>query len=147
MKRVLANCMYCRRRNAKPGEQIMAELPPARLQMNSHPFAYTGVDYFGALMIRQKRSNVKRYGCLFTCHTTRAVHLEVSVDLSSDAFINALRRFLSRRGPVVHIILLLLLLFAIFIIHSRESELYRYTLDGKSALAWELPFLGHLSST
>ena len=31
-------------------------------------------------------------------------------------------------------------LFAIFILHSRESELYRYTLDGKSALAWELPF-------
>ena len=40
--------------------------------------------------------------------------------------------------------------FAIFILHSRESELYRYTLDGKSALAWELPFsrfTGHLSST
>ena len=33
-------------------------------------------------------------------------------------------------------------LFAIFILHSRESELYRYTLDGKSALAWELPFYG-----
>ena len=41
-------------------------------------------------------------------------------------------------------------LFAIFILHSRESELYRYTLDGKSALAWELPFtrfMSHLSST
>ena len=41
-------------------------------------------------------------------------------------------------------------IFAIFILHSRESELYRYTLDGKSALAWELPFsrfIGHLSST
>ena len=41
-------------------------------------------------------------------------------------------------------------LFAIFILHARESELYRYTLDGKSALAWELPFsrfMGHLSST
>ena len=40
--------------------------------------------------------------------------------------------------------------FAIFILHSRESEFYRYTLDGKSALAWELLFpkcLGHLSST
>ena len=41
-------------------------------------------------------------------------------------------------------------LFAIFILHLRKSELYRYTLDGKSALAWELPFsrfMGHLSST
>ena len=45
---------------------------------------------------------------------------------------------------------LFFVLFAIFILHSRESELYRYTLDGKSALAWELPFsrfMGHLSST
>ena len=44
----------------------------------------------------------------------------------------------------------LFVLFAIFILHSRESKLYRYTLDGKSALAWELPFsrfTGHLSST
>ena len=41
-------------------------------------------------------------------------------------------------------------LFAVFILYSRESELYRYVLDGKSALAWELLFprcLGHLSST
>ena len=35
---------------------------------------------------------------------------------------------------------LFFVLFAIFILHSRESELYRYTLDRKSALAWELPF-------
>ena len=44
----------------------------------------------------------------------------------------------------------LFVLFAIFILHSRESELYRYVLDGKSALAWKLPFsrfMGHLSST
>ena len=48
------------------------------------------------------------------------------------------------------LVLFLFVLFAIFILHSRESELYRYTLDGKSALAWELPFsrfMGHLSST
>ena len=49
-----------------------------------------------------------------------------------------------------HILFFDFFLFAIFILHSRESELYRYTLDGKSALAWELPFfrfMGHLSST
>ena len=50
----------------------------------------------------------------------------------------------------IYSLFLFFVLFAIFILHSRESELYRYTLDGKSALAWELPFLrfmGHLSST
>ena len=49
-----------------------------------------------------------------------------------------------------HFSIFVFVLFAIFILHSRESELYRYTLDDKSALAWELPFsrfLGHLSFT
>ena len=48
------------------------------------------------------------------------------------------------------VLVFFLVLFAIFILHSRESELYRYIFDGKSALAWELPFsrfMGHLSAT
>ena len=101
-RRVLQACIWCRHRNARPGEQIMCDLPSPRLQMNSHPFAYTGVDYFGPLSVRVNRSKVKRYGCLFTCLTTRAVHLEVASDLSADAFINAFRRFISRRGPILH---------------------------------------------
>ena len=52
----------------------------------------------------------------------------------------------TKDSPIVFFVFVLF----IFILHSRESELYRYILDGKSALAWELPFprcLGHLSST
>ena len=70
--------------------------------MDSHPFAFTGLDYFGPILIRQKRSQVKRYGCIFTCLTTRAVHLELAADLSTDSFLNVLRPFLSRCGPVFH---------------------------------------------
>ena len=54
------------------------------------------------------------------------------------------------RSPQYSLLFLFFVLFAIFILHSRESELYGYTLDGKSALAWEFPFsrfMGHLSST
>ena len=101
IRRVIINCTHCRLRYAKPNQQLMANLPQDRLQVDSHPFAYCGVDYFDPLIVRQKRSNIKRYGCLFTCLTTRAIHLEVATDLSADAFINALRRFLSRRGPVI----------------------------------------------
>ena len=57
---------------------------------------------------------------------------------------------LKRHVGAMHTLFFCFVLFAIFILHSRESELYRYTLDGKSALAWELPFsrfMGHLSST
>lgn len=46
------------------------------------------------------RANSKRWAILFTCLTTRAVHIEVIEELSSSAFINALRRFVSIRGPV-----------------------------------------------
>ena len=57
----------------------------------------------------------------------------------------------SKTSPeVAFVFVLFFVLFAIFILHSRESDLYRYTLDGKSVLAWELPFsrfMGHLSST
>ena len=78
----------------------MSDLPAARLQIHEPPFSHVGTDYFGPLVVKVKRSECKRYGCLFTCMTTRAIHLELSNDLTSSAFINALKRFLARRGPV-----------------------------------------------
>ena len=78
----------------------MADLPPCRLQMFETPFAHTGVDYFGPFLVKQRRSEIKRYGCIFTCMTTRAIHLEVAPDLTVSSFLNAFRRFVSRRGPI-----------------------------------------------
>ena len=80
----------------------MAELPFSQLQIHTHPFAYCGVDYFAPLIVQHKRLVIKQYGCLFTCLTTRAVHIEVAAKLSTDAFINALCRFVSTKGPVFH---------------------------------------------
>ena len=101
--KVIKQCLSCKRRTARPKTQIMADLPPARLKMFESPFAHTGVDYFGPFVVKQRRSDVKRYGCIFTCMTTRAVHLEVAPDLTTSAFINALQRFVARRGPVHHV--------------------------------------------
>ena len=80
----------------------MAELPPARMQLELPPFFHVGVDYFGQLLVRQWRSDIKRYGCLFTCMTTRAVCLELAVDLSTDALLNAIRRCVSCYGETTH---------------------------------------------
>ena len=103
VRSVLAKCLSCRR-NFRPCEQqIMADLPAARLQVGQPPFFHTGVDLFGPFLVKQGRSVVKRYGCIFTCMTMRAVHLEVVHSLSADSFISALRRFIGRRSNVAHI--------------------------------------------
>ena len=57
-----------------------------------------GVDCFGPFLIRRGRSEVKRYGVLYTCLVVRAVHIEVSQSLDTDSFLNSFRRFVARRG-------------------------------------------------
>ncbi|XP_013888252.1 uncharacterized protein LOC106535729 [Austrofundulus limnaeus] len=76
----------------------MANLPADHVTPSQPPFTSVGVDYFGPINIKRGRSEVKRYGCLFTCLTTRAIHLEVAHTLDTDSFINALQRFMARRG-------------------------------------------------
>ena len=73
----------------------MADLAKERLTSGDPPFTNVGVDYFGPFYVRQGRSNVKRFGCLFTCLVVRAVHIEVVNSLDTDSFINALRRFIN----------------------------------------------------
>ena len=58
----------------------MADLPSARLQIDQPPFSHVGVDYFGPFHVKQGRALVKRYGCVFTCMTVRAIHIEVLTD-------------------------------------------------------------------
>ncbi|GBP85538.1 hypothetical protein EVAR_58073_1 [Eumeta japonica] len=73
------------------------DLPPERLR-HHQPLHVYGVDYFGPMSVTIGRRHEKRYGALFTCLTTRAVHIELAESLSSDSMILALRRFIARRG-------------------------------------------------
>ena len=81
----------------------MADLPSARLQIDQPSFSHVGIDYFGPYQVKQGRSLVKRYGYVFTCMTVRAIHIEISNSLTTDSFLCALRRFISRRGRPIHI--------------------------------------------
>ena len=103
IKKLLKSCLICRKQNSKPIAPLMANLPYGRLQPFVPPFYHTGVDYFGPLFVKEKRSTVKRYGCLFTCLGTRAVHLEIAHSLDTDSFIMALRRMMARRGKPRHV--------------------------------------------
>jgi len=64
----------------------------------SVPFTITGIDFTGALYVRHNSIETKVYICLFTCATSRAIHLEVVTDLSVETFLLAFRRFASRRS-------------------------------------------------
>ena len=77
----------------------MTDLPKNRISP-APPFTYTGVHYFEPFIIKEGRKEVKRYGAIFTCLVSRAVHIEVASSLESNSFILALRRFITRRGPV-----------------------------------------------
>ena len=98
VRRVIKNCVDCQKQSKKPGTQVMAPLPTARITPTNPPFTFVGVDYFGPLMVRQGRSLVKRYGCLFTCLTMRAVHIEIAHSLDAESFLCAFSRFIARRG-------------------------------------------------
>ena len=95
VRRVIGNCMFCRKRNSSASAQLMADLPPGRLQYRQPAFSHVGVDYFGPLYAKQGRSTVKRHSCIFTCLTIRAVHNDISQSISTDSFINALPRFIA----------------------------------------------------
>ncbi len=102
VRRILAQvrkrCFTCKRLFDKPLMQKMSDLPEDRLEPGLPPFSNVGVDLFGPIYVKIGRSLVKRYGCLFTCLTIRAIHLEVAHSLDTDSFINALQRFICRRG-------------------------------------------------
>lgn len=79
----------------------MAPLPLARITPGWRPFSFTGVDYCGPVTVTVGRRSEKRWVCLFTCLTTRAIHLEVAHNLTTQSCLMAIRRFVCRRGKPV----------------------------------------------
>ena len=77
LRSIVQRCVTCRKRRAETICPMMADLPRERLACKEPPFTNTGVDYFGPFYVAVRRSTEKRWGFLFTCLTTRAVHFEV----------------------------------------------------------------------
>ena len=107
VRSAINQCTVCRKLRGRFTTQVMAELPKDRLDA-APPFTNVGMDVFGPwpVTIRKTRSGsseAKRWAVLFTCMCTRAVHIEVVESLDTSAFISALRRFISLRGPVARL--------------------------------------------
>ncbi|XP_067217199.1 uncharacterized protein [Linepithema humile] len=100
-KRVVHECIKCFRNRPQQAQTLIGELPKSRVTINQ-PFYKAGVDYGGPFLIKDRKGRgcktSKCYICLFICFATKAVHLELVSDLTTEGFIAALRRFVSRRG-------------------------------------------------
>ena len=100
VRSLIHRCMVCRRFEGSP----FAAPPPPPLPSfrvnESPPFVYTAVDFAGPLYLKVQggSSSCKVWICLFTCCVTRAIHLELVVDLTTTTFIRCLKRFSARRG-------------------------------------------------
>ena len=106
VKKVIRRCVVSRRYEAsscKPSH--FADLPSHRVS-DDPPFTHIRLDFAGPLYVKETRRSLqtsnsdsnKVYVCLFTCASTRAVHLELTRGLTVQDFLLAFRRFASRRG-------------------------------------------------
>ena len=104
LRSIKSSCVFCRKLRAQINLPLMADLPAERLDYQSHPFTHVGIDYFGPFEVKLLRRSMKRWCCLFTCLTTRAVHIEVVRSVDTDTCLVAIKRFIARRGKPTTII-------------------------------------------
>ena len=96
---LIYKCVVCRKIRGKAAAQQMANLPHKGCE-DTPTFSHSGLDCFGPFHVKVGRKECRRYGVVFSCLSSRAIHIEVVDDLSTDSFINSLRCFIAIRGPV-----------------------------------------------
>jgi hypothetical protein len=101
--RIIRACVTCKKLRGRTLTQHMADLPADRTETHP-PFTNVGMDVFGPWHIQVKKlrgaaANAKRWGLVFTCLSSRGIHIEILHSMDANSFICALRRFFAIRGP------------------------------------------------
>ncbi|KAK2558785.1 hypothetical protein P5673_019000 [Acropora cervicornis] len=91
---VIRKCRKCSRFLAGPASEQTLPFPRCRVTCR-RPFEATGMDLGGPLYLKE---SCKAWFVVFTCMSVRAIHLEIVTSLSVEALIQALQRFMNRRG-------------------------------------------------
>ncbi|XP_075743772.1 uncharacterized protein LOC142802692 [Rhipicephalus microplus] len=97
VKKVIKQCLICRKQSCPQATEPVAPLPADRVT-EGNPFDTVGIDFAGPLICQESRGARKCYIAILTCAVTRAVHLELVSDMSTTAFLLAFKRFVARRG-------------------------------------------------
>ena len=102
IRKIIRRCVTCFRAKPILAGHKMGNLPTVRVEKGVRVFYNVGIDYCGPFYVKERKyynkKRIKTYIALFICMSTKAVHIEVAHDLSTEAFLNTLRRFVSRRG-------------------------------------------------
>ena len=105
-REVCSKCVTCRAAAAKATPQLIGQLPPERVDPD-YVFFHTGIDFAGPFQIKQGNTRkpviLKAHLAIFICFCTKVVHLELVSDMTTNAFIAALDRFVTRRGLPLHL--------------------------------------------
>lgn len=106
VKAYIHKCIICARQKAVVKTQMMGDLPYARTTP-ARPFLHSGIDFAGPLHVLMSKGRgakqYKAYIAIFVCMATKAIHLELVGDLTSQSFVGAFRRFVARRGRCTHL--------------------------------------------
>ena len=97
-------CVFCHKIRAQTKVPFMADLATEGLDCQSCPFISVGELYFDPFEVKLLRRTMKRWCCLFTCLTTRAIHIEVVRSLDTDSCLVVVNRYIARRGKPATII-------------------------------------------
>ena len=99
---VCRRCVTCRRVSAKTQSQMMGQLPASRVTPNPPPFTITGVDYAGPFTLKKDHTHkpvlIKSYISIFVCFSSKASHIEIISDLTTETFLAGLKPFITRHG-------------------------------------------------
>ncbi|GFX42120.1 integrase catalytic domain-containing protein [Trichonephila clavipes] len=102
-RKTVHDCIACFRQKPTGVDQLMGNLPSERVTPSA-PFLNSGVDFCGPFQIKVKNQRKgifsKVYVAIFVCLATKAIHLEAVTDLTTEAFIAALKRLCARRGRI-----------------------------------------------
>ena len=106
IRKIIHECVRCSRLNPIIPKYVMGNLPHTRVAL-TRPFTNVGIDYCGPFFIKERKfrnkNKIKIYVATFVCFCTKAVHLELVGDLTSETCFAAIKRFIGRRGKPKHI--------------------------------------------
>ncbi|XP_072934961.1 uncharacterized protein [Epargyreus clarus] len=106
VKAYIHKCIICARQKGVVKTQLMGDLPHARTTP-ARPFLHSGIDFAGPLYVLMSKGRgaeqSKAYIAIFVCMATKAIHLELVGDLTSQSFVGAFHRFVARRGRCTHL--------------------------------------------